>query len=215
MKFARVSRPCGILLDGSFRNFYVGGCRDPLYRSACLSDSMKQLRGIGTCFAWLGLFILTVSIAIFTVYIGGSQESNPMAIEVGGAFIGVFAALTLGELMKSINEFLKVRQLRADLFVELRLTSVRPEKLEKVPLTMWESTRYTGVSRYFAQELRTDLYLSFRAAEDFNAKVAHYQEIISGPNPEPFFIHTAKQSAVVAQGIMSDIIKKVVEKYDR
>ncbi len=113
---------------------------------------------------WIIPIFGVVLLAIFITFTPGSQNLSGIAIEIFGAFLGVFAAVALGEIVKDYRDHRIGVRVRENLTTELKsiynLLQRKPNEVQVLNILFWETALAAGD----LAKLDLNLFLHFNVA---------------------------------------------------
>lgn len=121
---------------------------------------------------WICSFVLVLSLAIIIVFNPDSQSFTGITIEMLGAFIGVFAAVSLGEVIKVFEGYLVAARVRKNLTSEIRgiVKSIKKKSDlgNEFNTFLWDATIAAGELAKLDRNLLLFFYAAYNAIDGHN-----------------------------------------------
>ena len=127
---------------------------------------------------WSIAFILVVLTGLAVILLPESAFFPNVAVEIIGAFLGVMAALILGELMKEYEREKQGKDLSREIETELADISNMLGQDENVPIPfpVWTSSLMSGSLMTISSDARRFLTLVYKEIEIYNYRRTHDQK---------------------------------------
>jgi hypothetical protein len=116
------------------------------------------------------MVVFSISFIAGLILVQFGHELTPMAIEFGGAMVGLFAAIALGEVLKSVSRWRSARDLHESITDELLEIHQEIESAEAnaVPVPVWDASISNGRVLDLKYKERTEFNKVFREIKLFN-----------------------------------------------
>ena len=138
---------------------------------------------------WICSFGFVLVLAIVIIFNPGSQNFTGITIEMWGAFIGVFAAVSLGEMIKAFEDYriaLRVRKnLTSELGNILENTKKNTGTIKEYGTVFWDSAIASGELTKLDDVLFLYFSVLYNKIEGHNRTVRQCESMYNQPNISP------------------------------
>jgi len=149
-------------------------------------------------------FMITLGVGIAFVLLSVNQEFTNATVEIIGAFLGVFAAIELGELIKGVDQMLGARKVKKESvdFLKVVRSTQQQGVLANLDITLWDTLRYSPEFSCLSTAERMSLHSVFGAIAIYNEQCNAYFSRLRQPNANLQMLQTEERAALAAQTFM-------------
>jgi hypothetical protein len=172
---------------------------------------------------WIGSFIIIVVLAMILIFTPASDTFTGITIEMWGAFIGVFAAVSLGEIIKTYEDYRIAVRVRKHLVSEVRniLENIQQHKGTVIELgtNFWDASVASGDIAKLDDNLLLAFSVIYTKVGGHNRTARHFESMFDHPNASPedkkqYFdtaIRSLERLELVIKNVLGDIVTNQVE----
>ncbi|MGY5875683.1 MAG: hypothetical protein RTU30_08050 [Candidatus Thorarchaeota archaeon] len=160
------------------------------------------------------MFLVAVVVAIILGFTSVGVNLTEITADILGSFIGIFAALALGEIVKEVDNILNAKRLRINLLTNMNkmVDELSPEYPTAYDTTKWDSAFSSGEINLFTRALREEFYAVYRKIQFYNNKVEVFHTNKHDPDCDPARRAQSKIIAVTFQRELIETLKGILER---
>ena len=160
---------------------------------------------------------MVLVLAIITIFNPESQNFTGITIEMWGAFIGVFAAVALGEIIKTFEDYRVAQRVRKNLTSELKniLENIKrhTDTTEEYGTVFWDSAIASGELSKLDSILLLYFSTLYNKIVGHNTTARQCENMYNQPNTSPerkqFYLNTAIKSQKKLESRLETPLEKI------
>ncbi len=166
---------------------------------------------------WICSFGFVLVLAIIIIFNPESDTFTGITIEMWGAFIGVFAAVSLGEIIKVFEDYRIALRVRKHLTSELRNILENAKKksgtINEYGTNFWDSAITSGELSKLDDNLFLNFSVLYTKIHGHNRTARQCESMYNQPNATPenkqYYLETVIRSEVRLERLLETVLERI------